>query len=552
MKRDLTRMSATDHDLVIVGGGISGASIARDAALRGLSVALLDKSDFCQATTAASSKLIHGGLRYLRNLELGLVRESLRERRMWEVIAPHLVAPLPMLLPVYKRPGSPGRMTLRMGLTLYDMLAYDRNRLVDEAKKIPGHELLSKEEAIAAEPSLPPDDLVCAFRYYDCQMYSPERLCLEHLLDAAAHGAQVANYAEVTRYLVDGSSVIGVEARDRLSGETLRVRGKVTINASGPWADKLPLPVPGAARAARIVRSKGIHVIVPAITGDNAVLVDHQGSHFFLLPWRGHTLIGTTDTKFLEHPDDFAVTEADIEAFLHTINTGYPTAALRRDDVRWFYGGLRPLVETGDDEDDTYGKSRKSEVYDHARTDGVDNLLSALGGKWTTSRHLAQKVIDLVGDKLGRALPECTTDTTPLPGGHTGGWEAFVSTAAAAHPELPTATLEELVRSYGSMYEDVLALASENRTLADPLAPGCAELGAQVIHAVRQEMALHLDDVLFRRTGIGTLGDPGDAALHRAADLMGDALGWDAAQRDAELQRARARFQPAPGAGSDR
>jgi glycerol-3-phosphate dehydrogenase len=546
MQRDLRKMSATDHDLVIIGGGISGASIARDAALRGLSVALLEKSDFCQATTAASSKLIHGGLRYLRNLELGLVRESLRERRTWEVIAPHLVAPLPMLLPVYKRPGSPGRMTLRMGLTLYDLLAYDRNRLADEAKKIPGHELLSKEEAIAAEPSLPPDDLVCAFRYYDCQMYSPERLCLEHLVDAATHGAQVANYAEVTGYLVDGPAVVGVKVRDRESGETFAVRGKVTINASGPWADQLPAPVPGGSRAAKIVRSKGIHVIVPAITGDNAVLVDHQGSHFFLLPWRGHTLIGTTDTKFLEHPDEFAVTEGDIASFLDTINAGYPTAALRRDDVRWFYGGLRPLVETGEDEDDTYSKSRKSEVYDHARTDGVDGLVSSLGGKWTTSRHLAEKVLELVGDKLGRTLPACTTDVTPLPGGHTGAWESFVSSAAKAHPELSEATLEELVRGYGSGYEQVLALAEDDPTLADPLAPGCPELGAQVVHAVREEMAMHLDDVLFRRTGIGTLGDPGEQALHRAADLMAQELGWDAGTRDAELTRARRRFVPAP------
>lgn len=539
-------MAAQTHDLVVVGGGISGACIARDAARRGLRVALLEKRDFCHATSAASSKLIHGGLRYLKNFELGLVRESLRERRTWEIIAPHLVDPLPMLMPVFRRRGSPSKLMLRAGLTLYDLLAFDRNRLEDETKKIPGHTVLSREEALAAEPSLPTDRLVGAILYYDCQMYSPERLCLEHIIDAVEHGASVANYAEVTGLLSEAGAVRGVEVRDHVTGRAHEIRGAVTINASGPWADRLLAKLPEAPSSTRIIRSKGIHVITRSLTGAQALAIEHRGSHFFLLPWRGHTLIGTTDTIWRGDPDSFSVTEGDIAGLLATVNEGYPAADLRREDVVWFYGGLRPLVEAGGVEgDDTYSASRKAEVCDHAKSDGVEGFVSALGGKWTTSRHLAEQVLEIVGRKLGRALPEPTTAEVPLPGGATGAWPEFVAAAATVRPELAPASRTELLRNYGSRWEGVLRHAEAEPALGRPIAEGRAELAAQVVHAIREEMALHLDDVLFRRTGIGTLGHPGDATLRAVADLMAAELGWDAARTDEELAAVSARFVPA-------
>jgi glycerol-3-phosphate dehydrogenase len=540
-------MAAEIHDLVVVGGGISGACIARDAARRGLRVALVEKADFCQATSAASSKLIHGGLRYLRNFELMLVRESLRERRYWEVIAPHLVAPLKMMLPVYRRAGSPSKLMLRMGLTLYDLLAFDRNRLADEAKKIPPHSVLSRDQALAAEPGLPTDDLAAAIIYYDCQMYSPERLCLEHLIDATDHGAHVANYAEVTGFLAADNTVKGVQVRDALTGRSHDVRGHVTVNASGPWADRLLGRVPGIAAPPKIVRSQGIHIITRALSREHAVVIEHRGSHFFLLPWRGHSLIGTTDTIFRDEPDAFTVRQSDIDDFVALINAGYPSARLTRDDVRWFYGGLRPLVEAGDVEDDagTYGASRRSEVCDHAQTDGIGNLLSALGGKWTTSRHLAEQVLALVGKKLGRPLPPCTTHEVPLPGGATGPWTEFVAAARSEYPDLDHAVIAELTTNYGRGYPAVLAHAENDPSLRAAIAAGRPELFAQIVHAVEHEMAQRLDDVVFRRTGIGTLGDPGDDVLTTVASLMAPALGWDDARREQEIARARARFTPA-------
>jgi glycerol-3-phosphate dehydrogenase len=545
MQRDLATMAASEHDLLIIGGGVTGACAARDAAMRGLSVALVDKLDFCHATSAASSKLIHGGLRYLKNFEISLVRESLKERRYWEVIAPHLVHPLPTLLPVYKRKGSPRMLTLRVGLTLYDLLAFDRNRLEDEDKKLPGHRNLSRAEALEYEPSLPTTDLDGGILYYDCQMYAPERLCFENVIDAVDRGAQVANYAAVTEFLVEDANVRGVVVRDELDGSTHQVRAKVTLNASGPWADRLLARLPGTGSSTKITRSKGIHIITRPITGDHALAIEHQGGHFFLLPWRNHTLIGTTDSVFTEEPDAFAVKESDITDLIATVNAGYPSAALTRDDVVHFYGGLRPLVESGGDE--TYEASRRAEVYDHAQTDGVGHLISALGGKWTTSRHLAEQVMEMVAEKLGHALPSCATHVVPLPGGHTDKFSAYQAAAREQHADRPVEIVDELVRNYGTRYEEILGLADDDPSLGEPLAPGHPEIGAQVVHAVRHEMAMCLEDVVMRRTGLGTLGFPGADALQRVARLMGDELGWDAAARDAQIEAVRGRFTPAAG-----
>jgi glycerol-3-phosphate dehydrogenase len=500
--------------------------------MRGLSVALVDKHDFCHATSAASSKLIHGGLRYLKNLEISLVRESLKERRYWEVIAPHLVHPLPTLLPVYKRRGSPSKLTLRIGLTLYDLLAFDRNRLADEDKKLPGHENLSKQQALELEPSLEPEGLTGGILYYDCQMYSPERLCFENIVDACERGAQMANYAEVREFIVDDGAVTGLRVVDQLDGSEHELRGKVTVNASGPWADRLLDRLPGTGSSTRITRSKGIHIITKRIVGETALAIEHKGGHFFLLPWRGHTLIGTTDTVFDAEPDAFAVTESDITGLIETVNAGYPTANISRQDVVHFYGGLRPLVESGGD--DTYDASRRAEVYDHAETDGVGNLVSALGGKWTTSRHLAEQVLQLVAQKLGRAIPSCATHVVPLPGGHIDRFAKYLDEATGRHG-LADDIVGEMVRCYGSRHTEITDLAAGDERLAARLSPDRNEIGAQVVHAARHEMAMHLEDVVMRRTGLGTLGNPGPEAVAEVANLMGDELGWDEARRADEI-----------------
>jgi len=533
-------MSARRLDLLVVGGGVTGACIARDAALRGLTVALVEKHDFSHATSAASSKLIHGGLRYLRNLEVGLIRESLRERRIWERNAPHLVYPLAMLMPAYHgRRDSLNKM--RVGLTIYDALAFDRGWLTDPDQRLPRHRVLTAAETLALQPELPADGLAGALQYHDCQMYSPERLALECLLSAAAAGATLMNYVRVDRFIREGERVAGVHVQDLLGGPTAELRAGLVINAAGPWADLLLGQLadrPGAGMT--MIRSKGIHVITRALTGGHALALNSKRGHVFLLPWRGHTLIGTTDEVYEGDPDAFRVTEPDIAGLLAAVNEEVPGLALTRADVLHTYGGLRPLVEDSS-ATSSYDASRRAEICDHQAQGGPAGLLSVLGGKWTTSRRLAEKVVDLAARKLGRTLAACTTADVPLPGGAIGNFNNFVSGLERERPDLDPGLLRHLARNYGGRVGEVLHVASDPR-LRRPLAEGLPEVMAQVVHAVRAEMAVALEDVVFRRTGLGTLGTPGEEVLAAVAREMGALLGWDRAERVAQVDRVLDRY----------
>jgi glycerol-3-phosphate dehydrogenase len=461
MRRATDRFPNENFDLLIVGGGVTGACVARDASRRGLSVALIERGDFASATSAHNSKLIHGGLRYLRNFELALVRESLRERRIWQRVAPHLVHPLPFLVPLY---GEASRLTLAAGLTLYDILSWDRG------PNMPGHSWLSADEARKREPVLDRPDLKGAFLYYDAQMVSPERLALECLIDADAHGAAIANYVEADRLLIRDGKVEGCSTRAGFD-----VRAKATLVAAGPWADLFLQRATGRAPSHKLMRSKGIHVVVPSVTREFALTMATSHGHFFVLPWRGHTILGTTDTAFAGNPDDVGVSETDIAAFFAFINKHLPNAQLQRDKVEYFYAGLRPLVDDGSG--DTYGASRRAELVDHGKDDGLDGLFSAIGGKWTTSRHLAEQVVDRLVMKLGIQTRKCDTATAPLPG----------------RPEPDAAT------------------------------------------AVRDEMALTLEDFVMRRTALGQFGMPAQAVLDEASQAMAGALGWDDRRRRDEI-----------------
>ena len=561
MQPDLKSMSATAYDLVIVGGGISGASIAWDAALRGLKVALLEKEDFAHATTSGSSKLVHGGLRYLVNGELKLVRESLRERRIWENIAPHMVHPLPFILPTYGH-ALKGGLILAIGLTFYDLLSYDRNFVSDDDKKIPGYRSISADEALRLMPSLKREGLSGAKIYYDCQMFAPERLCLECIEGAVEYGADAANYAEVTGFETDNTTgaarrISGAHVRDRATGETHLVRGKVVVNAAGPWADKMMGLAEGGKPARRLIRSKGIHIITREISGRNALAIQSDiGGHFFVIPWRGHTIIGTTDTVFDDDPDRVGVTEQDLKDFISVVNDGLPGLNLTREDIVHFYVGIRPLVDTApaggeEGEKDSYNASRAAEVLDHEQVDGTHGFISAMGGKWTTSRHLAEQVVDLALAKLGRKAG-CETHCTPVYGGEIGRLKSFIVRARKRHAHLPADVVENLVLYYGSRIDEVLATADERPGGRDELlrrlSSDTAVIGAQIVHAVRHEMAQHLSDVLFRRTGLGTLGHPGVPVVNKVVELMARELGWNETTIATEIAEAHRLFETQPPA----
>jgi len=537
MRRVLPRLSNETFDLLVIGGGITGACIVRDAVLRGLKVALIEKNDFAGATSAYNSKLVHGGLRYLRNLEFGLVRESLRERRIWQRIAPHLVHPLPFLVPLFSAELS-ARATLAAGLSLYDVLSYDRAWLDDPYQRLPGHAWLNKREAVAREPILEASGFEGAFLYYDAQMYSPERLALECLIDADANGAAISNYVEAETLLLRDGRVAGCAVRDVFTQARFDIRAKETLVAAGPWADLFLERALGNPPSHRLKRSKGIHVIVPARTREFALTMTAANEHFFVLPWRGHTLLGTTDTVFAGSPDNVGVGERDIAEFFAFINWHWPAAQLRREEVEHFYAGLRPLVDDGSK--DTYGASRRAAIVDHGKDDGIAGVVSVIGGKWTTSRDLAEKAVDFIVEKTGKRMANCKTATTRLPGGVIDRFQDFESAQKTAHPQIEG--IPHLARLYGAHLPQLLDLAHGRPELLRSIGP-TGEIAAQIVQAVRDEMAVTLKDVVLRRTGIGQLGPPASCVLNDVSRIMAAEIGWDEARRLAEIDALMPAFR---------
>lgn len=539
---------STEYDLIVVGGGITGAAVAHEAATAGLRVILFEKGDFGGATSAATSKLIHGGLRYLKTMEFGLVRESLSERRILEDIAPNFVYPLPFIVPHY---SSAEKWMLTAGLTLYDLLSFDRGWTRHASKRIPSHRRLSAAEVSELAPVLPQEGLVGGKMYYDCQSISPERLTLAFIKSAAASGARVANYARVEDFLHEtgtgGARITGVRVRDLLTGAESTVRGRLVLNSGGPWAERL-LDLAersereagaGAKAAGQLRMSEGIHLIVPPLVESETalVLLTPHGRHFFVLPWRGHSLIGTTDKPYTGDPDAYRVTRESIQEFLDEINATLRHTDLKYEDVVFAYGGLRPLTDT--QTESTYTSSRKYEIYDGADR-GLPGLLTVEGGKYTTSRHLAENVLERIAKILERDV-HARTDRRPLFGCEIPHMDVFLPKVRDEYPEFSRETLDTVARNYGTEYREVLELARSDAGLAESLNDD-GELLAQVVFAVRHEMAHSLEDVLLRRTGLGTLGLPPAEVMEKVAARIASEAGRDPAEVKDEIAQVRERW----------
>lgn len=516
-----------DYDVLVVGGGITGAAVAYEASARGLSVALVEKGDIGGATSAATGKLIHGGLRYLKNFEIGLVHESLAERRILSNIAPGLVEPFPIVLP------QPGLLE-HVGLTFYDALSLDRNRVNDPSRRIPAHRRMKPAELEAHGLG----HMESAILYYDCLMPSPERLTLAFLRSAVAHGAAFLTYAPVVELLMKGSRVVGAKVEDAVAGTTVEVKARMVVNATGPWAHDLlgtTRATEGLAGSPPAVRSEGIYLITKQLS-DLMVLYVSERGHFSFAPWRGHSLIGPTETNYRGAVEDWRVTRKSIEDFLAHINeTSRLPEPIGIDDVLTAYGGLRPLVESS--ADDTYGASRASEFMDHAR-DGIGGIITAIGAKYTTARALAAKTTQHIVKLLGVSAPPSRTDEAPLDACGVGKLSDAIECARAAWPDFSETTITQLVRFYGTAYEEVLGLAREQSELSE-LLNADGEILAQAIFAVRNEAAVSLRDVLLRRTGLGTLGDPGDGMFERVASVVARESGWSDERCADELEAAQ-------------
>ncbi|HNY96928.1 MAG TPA: glycerol-3-phosphate dehydrogenase/oxidase [Smithellaceae bacterium] len=536
MERFIEKNPHEKFDVIVIGGGISGASVAYEAATRGLKVALLEKKDFSWATSAATSKMIHGGLRYLVNGEVRLVRESLRERRVLENIAPNYVYPQPIMMMHHKKPLKNNKRVVKVGMLLYDALSYDKNRTWDPCKRIPAHKTISRREVLRQEPHVRAEGLAGASVFCDCMSIFPERLTLAFIKSAVAHGAKAANYAKVEGFLMDaGNRVAGVKVKDLLTGEVHDIAGTVTVNCGGPWADLLlDMAKPDGKDAPMLRRSEGIHIITAKrlLSGQYIVgSMTPSGRHFFLIPWRNHTLIGTTDKPFNGNPDDYRVTRESIMELIDDVNRSFGDGKLSYEDVKHTYGGLRPLVEKETRE--TYTSSRKYEIYDN-KDAGLDGLITVEGGKYTTSRQLAENCLKIVAVKLGRNLGKSVTNKKFLTGCEIKDLNFFMNEARAQDNGLSPATLEYLARNYGTEYREIAKLAREDQSLSETL-NNDGEIQAQVVYAVRNEMARTLSDIVMRRTGIGTLGNPGEEVLRKVADVAARELRWDKEKTEKEI-----------------
>ena len=524
------RLTDGDYDVVIVGGGMAGAGAARDLALRGLSVALVDKGDFASATTSRSSKLIHGGLRYLELWDLGLVRESLTEREHLGRLAPHLVRPLPFLVPIY-RDSSRGLIKVRIGLTLYDWLTPGRTR--------ERYRVLRAVDALSLEPCIRSDDLRGAGYYFDDLLLYPERLCLENVLSAARHGARVFNYAQVEEIRRDAHGVpAGVRVRDLLGGGVVTLGARVIVNASGPWVDELRAMGGVRDRGTRVLRrTKGIHCLLPRMTERAIYHSTSDERMIFVIPWREFSLVGTTDTDFEGDLDRLHATRAEVEYLLGEVRRAVSDPRVDPREVLYTYAGVRPLSfeESGRASD----VSRAHKVIEEAG----GRFLSITGTKLTCFRSLAEELGDRVSRLLGRPAPSRTAHLT-LDGAdqEVGRMEAHtwldVSEEVAASG-LPRETLETLVALYGRTYRRVMELAGKVPGGGERLCPSNPDVVAQLHHAVHEELTVSLQDFLLRRTGIGTSRCQGRDCAEAIGRRMALLLGWTPRRLDAELEAYR-------------
>src|SRR4051794_19836580 len=526
----LQAMQEHPFDVVIVGGGVTGAGVALDAASRGYSVALVERGDFAQGTSSRSSKMVHGGLRYLQNFDLGLVREALLERQLLVRLAPHLVYPTPFLVPALG--GERKNRAIGIGLNMYDVMATSRigrgrsqrneHREEPEYWSPDRHRTITGEEATELIPALEPLDPSSAYLFYDCQT-DDVRLVLTVLGEAERFGAVILNGAEVTAILEEGGQATGVTCIESETGQRFEVHADNVVNATGVWADRIrPDELLSEEEIPKIRPSRGSHVTLSTDDLDigTAACIVPAGSDrtIFALPWYGRVLVGTTDNDYEGDIDQVPPGSGDVTYLLDALNAYFGTD-LGPDRLTGAYAGVRPLISSGDPKK-SVDISRKAELYETS-----SGMLTITGGKLTTFRRMAAQVVDRIVEREGREA-ECRTDDIQL------GMSARPEDLKTA-VELPEGASEQLAFRYGHAARAVLDLCEERADLAEPIVPGRPDLMAEVVIAARREQARSVADVLLRRTRLGLVAEPGlrdGERVEAVAAVLGDELGWSAAR----------------------
>jgi glycerol-3-phosphate dehydrogenase len=511
----LAALAEREVDLLVVGGGVTGAGTALDAATRGLTVGLLEARDWASGTSSRSSKLIHGGLRYLEMLDFSLVREALRERGLLlQRLAPHLVRPVPFLYPL--RYHGWERPYVGSGVALYDAMGVSSGN----ARGLPMHRHLTRRQALRQAPCLRKDALVGAVQYYDAQV-DDARFVTTLVRTAASYGALCANRARVVGFLREGERVVGARVRDTETGAEFLVRARQVVNATGVWTDETQALV-GERGQIHVRASKGIHLVVPRdrVHSATGLILRTEVSVLFVIPWGRHWIIGTTDTAYDLGKEEPAAEPADIDYLLAHVNTVL-ARPLSREDVEGVYAGLRPLLAG---ESDATSKLSREHVVAHP----VPGLVMVAGGKYTTYRVMARDAVDEAVHALDRRVPESCTERVPLLGAE--GYQALWNGRAqlARESGLHVARIEHLLHRYGSAVAELLDAVADDRSLGEPLGGADDYLRAEVVHACRYEGARSLEDVLARRTRISIeTFDRGVVCAPEVAGLMARELGWD-------------------------
>jgi len=545
MKRDVKALTQREFDLVVVGGGIYGATIAWDASLRGLSVALLEKGDFGSGTSSNSLKIVHGGLRYLQQLDVKRVRESVRERRIMLTIAPHLVQPLTCIMPCYGHLMK-GPEVMFCGMLLNDILSFDRNRGVDPLRRIPNCRVVSKKRCLGLLPGIDSSNVTGGAVWTDAQMYSSERLLLAFVKSAFQKGAVTANYVEAKSVVLKNDRAIGVKAVDLINKDEFEVRGKVIVNSSGAWINSI-LPegkqsssMFRLSTAMNLVLSRNLFPEIAAgVYGHYQYDVPDRGTRsgrrvLFATPWRGRTIIGTFHRPYNGEHVSLSVKRDEVESFLKEVNSAVPAADIKPEDVTFVQKGFLPMDGVSRNTGEVI-LTKHYKITDHKGRDGIDGLLSVVGVKYTTARDVAEKMVNLVIKKLGIKKIQSMSKTTRVVGGDISSFDDFQKEIVKNVPDnLSTEVCTHLGLCYGTEYKSVLNIHNQSK---GGLVPGSKEvLEAEIIFAVREEAAQKLSDVMLRRTDLGSMGHPGKETLGRCADIMAKELNWSENRKQDEIK----------------
>jgi glycerol-3-phosphate dehydrogenase len=508
-------------DLIVIGGGITGAGVARDAALRGFSCLLLEKGDFASGVTSKSTRLIHGGLRYLANFELDLVVESLHERAILRRQAPYLIHPMPILIPIYKG-DTRGRALISIGIHLYDMLSHE--------KDIPHYFTSNKEKTLSFEPRLNQDGLRGSALFYDHQIMMPERLVIENIISAREAGATLLNYVKAGK-IEEKNNGITVTAKNTLTCETSVFRSRVLINAAGPWIDTVRSAA-GIDDTKIIFSTKGIHLVLPKISEQALFVNSREGRMFFIIPLGGYSLIGTTDTKYSGDLDEVHADSDDMDYLLTESRRILPQMNLSKEAILYTYAGIRPLAFSGE---------RESKISRNHRVvkEGISSrILTIAGGKLTTYRKMAKDVVDAACVVLG-VKSQCTTDKTPLAGGLPMGYEDYLHEAvpemSARHKVSPD-IVRHLISYYGSRAGKVLELIEMEPSLVEPISPDSKDIYAQVLYGVVEEGVRTLSDLVLRRVSLGVSASRGRDQAEKIAEVIGKELLWNDDEKRYHIQ----------------